>query len=79
MHTCNPFCAGGLHAVLFTMKAGDYGAVDWQQQNAIAEGVCTALGLKFESASNVPNPVLQGAAPSTGPHIGRVVAWAKST
>ena len=70
---------GWVWTALDKVKAGEYGAVDWQQQNAVAEGVCTALGLKYESASNVPMPVTQGAAPSTIPQIARVVAWAKSS
>jgi hypothetical protein len=71
-HTCNAWCFGGVHAVLFDTEISDRGALDAVAKN-MAGYVGTYLG-HMEIA--VPGQAAPGTPTQRGVARGRCVAWA---
>lgn len=74
MHTCNPWCFGGLHALLF-----DSGSGDRSQTEPIARALAQRSGFLYAGAQEVqaPGAPLPGTPTRQGVTRGRVVVWGK--
>jgi hypothetical protein len=74
MHTCNPWCFGGLHAILV-----DNLGADRAQAMPVAQAMAQRAGLVYAGASEVraPGAPLPGTPTPQGVARSRVVVWAR--